>query len=71
MKRNEFRALAELSLEELRRREGELRDEIFRLRMKRAASALDDRMAIRNKRRDLARVLTLIGRRTAKEAQAG
>lgn len=57
MKKKELRDLA---ADELRRKEAEIRDEIFRLRMKRQASALDDRMAIRNRRRDLARVLTLL-----------
>ncbi len=40
----------------------ELRDEIFRLRMKRSASALENKMMIRNRRKDLARVLTLLRR---------
>jgi len=56
MKKREFKELAE----ELRHKETELRDEIFRLKMKRAASALDNKMAIRNRRRDLARVVTLL-----------
>jgi large subunit ribosomal protein L29 len=58
MKRRE---LKELAAEELRHKETELRDEIFRLKMKRAASALDNKMLIRNRRRDLARVITLLG----------
>ena len=57
MKRREMK---ELTAEELRHKEAELRDEIFRLKMKRAASALDDKMAIRNRRRDLARVITIL-----------
>jgi len=52
--------MKELTAEELRHKEAELRDEIFRLKMKRAASALDDKMAIRNRRRDLARVITIL-----------
>jgi large subunit ribosomal protein L29 len=54
------RELKELAAEELRHKETELRDEIFRLKMKRAASALDNKMLIRNRRRDLARVVTLL-----------
>jgi large subunit ribosomal protein L29 len=61
MKRREIR---ELAPEELRHRETELRDEIFRLKMKRAASALDNKMLIRNRRRDLARVITLLRRKS-------
>jgi large subunit ribosomal protein L29 len=52
--------MRELAAEELRHKETELRDEIFRLKMKRAASALDNKMLIRNRRRDLARVITLL-----------
>ena len=63
MKRRE---LKELAVEELRHKETELRDEIFRLKMKRAASSLDDKMRIRNRRRDLARVITLLRRKTPK-----
>ncbi len=59
MKKREMR---ELASEELRQKEIELRDEIFRLRMKRSASALENKMMIRNRRKDLARVLTLLKR---------
>lgn len=52
--------LKDLGVEELRLKEKEVREDIFRLRMKRAASALDDKMAIRNGRRTLARVLTAL-----------
>lgn len=61
MKRREVK---ELAVEELRHKETELRDEIFRLKMKRAASALDNKMQIRNRRRDLARVITMLRRKT-------
>jgi large subunit ribosomal protein L29 len=65
MKRREWK---ELAAEELRHKEAELRDEIFRLKMKRAASSLDNKMAIRNRRRDLARVVTLL-RSNARKAE--
>ncbi|OGP76352.1 MAG: 50S ribosomal protein L29 [Deltaproteobacteria bacterium RBG_19FT_COMBO_60_16] len=58
------RELGELAAEELRHKETELRDEIFRLKMKRAASALDNKMLIRNHRKDLARVITLLRQKT-------
>jgi large subunit ribosomal protein L29 len=61
MKRKE---LGELAVEELRHKETELREEIFRLRMKRSASPLDNRMIIRNRRKDLARVITHLKRKT-------
>lgn len=50
----------DLGAEELRQKERELRDEIFRLKMKRAASSLENKMAVRNRRRDLARVVTFL-----------
>ncbi|MBI5420342.1 MAG: 50S ribosomal protein L29 [Deltaproteobacteria bacterium] len=65
MKRKEMR---ELAVEELRHKETELRDEIFRLKMKRAASALDNKMLIRNRRRELARVITLLRRKAEGKA---
>ncbi len=52
--------LKDLGVEELRHKEAEIRDEIFRLKMKRTASALENRMLIRNRRRDLARVKTFL-----------
>ncbi|MBI5575616.1 MAG: 50S ribosomal protein L29 [Deltaproteobacteria bacterium] len=61
--------LKELAAEELKQKEKELRDEIFRLKMKRAASALDNRMLIRNRRKDLARVITYLGLKSEGKAQ--
>jgi large subunit ribosomal protein L29 len=52
--------LKDLAVEELRHKETEILDEIFRLKMKRTASALDNRMLIRSRRRDLARVKTFL-----------
>ncbi|MBE0603649.1 MAG: 50S ribosomal protein L29 [Deltaproteobacteria bacterium] len=66
MKKKEARDLAP---EELRQKEREIRDEIFRLKMKRSASALDNKMLIRNKRKDLARVITFLQAKT--EGKAG
>ena len=54
----------DLGAEELRQKELELRDEIFRLKMKRAAAALENNMLIRNRRRDLARVVTFLHAKT-------
>jgi large subunit ribosomal protein L29 len=59
-----------MAAEELRHKEIELRDEIFRLKMKRAASALDNKMLIRNRRRDLARVITLLRGKSRAEGKA-
>ncbi len=56
--------LRDLSTDELRTREVELVDELFRLRLRRATSALPNPMKPRQTRRDLARVKTLLRART-------
>ena len=61
--------LSDLVVEELRHKETELREEIFRLRMKRSASALDNKMLIRNRRKDLARVITYLRQKADGEAE--
>ena len=58
----------DLGAEERRQKERELRDEICRLKMKRAAAALDNKMLIRNRRRDLARVVTFLRAKTEGKA---
>jgi large subunit ribosomal protein L29 len=62
-------AFRDLAVEELSQKERELRDEIFRLKMKRAANALDNKMLIRNRRRDLARVETFLAQKAGKKAE--
>jgi large subunit ribosomal protein L29 len=57
-------ALRDLSDVELRTREHELADEIFHLRLRRATSQLPNPMKMREVRRDLARVKTLLRSRT-------
>ena len=52
--------LRELSTDELREREATLSQELFNLRFKRAANQLEDKMKIRQTKREIARVLTII-----------
>ena len=52
--------LRELSTDELRERETTLSQELFNLRFKRAANQLEDKMKIRQTKREIARVLTII-----------
>jgi large subunit ribosomal protein L29 len=59
-----FRELKDLSLDELRTREHELADEAFHLRLKRATAPLPNPMKMRETRRSLARVKTLLAQRT-------
>jgi large subunit ribosomal protein L29 len=66
-----LRELKDLSLDELRAREHELADEVFRLRLKRASAQLPDPMKLRESRRALARVKTLLHERTAATPMQG
>jgi len=58
----------ELSDQELSQREDELREAQFRLRLRRGTNQLESPAALRQTRRDLARVLTIRGER-ARAAQ--
>jgi large subunit ribosomal protein L29 len=62
MKAEELRGM---SVDELRAREGELVEELFRLRLKRATAQLPNPMKVRETKRDLARVKTVLRARTA------
>jgi large subunit ribosomal protein L29 len=65
MKASELR---NLTVEELRVRERDLVDEIFHLRLRRATAQLTNPTKLRESRRTLARVKTLLGER-ARTAQ--
>jgi large subunit ribosomal protein L29 len=52
--------LKKLSLQDLRKKEEELRRELLRLRFKKKVEGLPNIMSIRNTKRELARVLTII-----------
>jgi len=60
-----LRDLKDLSVDELKHRERELTDEVFHLRLKRASSQLPNPMKVRESRRALARVKTLLRERAA------
>jgi large subunit ribosomal protein L29 len=53
-------AFRELSLDELRSKERELDDQLFRLRIQKSMGQLDTPLKVRVVRRDLARVKTLV-----------
>ncbi len=63
------REIQELAVEELRHKAAEMRDEIFRLRMKRATSSLDNTMLIRNRRKELARIVTFLRQKQGGETK--
>ena len=57
MKVSEIR---ELTLDELRQREQDIAEELFNLKFQRATAQLENKMRVRQVRRDLARVKTII-----------
>jgi large subunit ribosomal protein L29 len=59
-----LRELRDLGEPELRHRVTELTDELFHLRLRRATSQLPNPMKMRETKRELARVLTLLGQKS-------
>jgi large subunit ribosomal protein L29 len=59
--------LRKLSLQDLLKKEEELRRKILSLRFKKQIEGLKDKMAIRKAKRDLARVLTIIREKQMEE----
>ena len=57
MKVSEIR---ELTLEELKQREQDVSEELFNLKFQRATAQLENKMRVRQVRRDLARIKTII-----------
>lgn len=59
------RELHELNQDDLRNRERDLNDQLFRLRIQKAMGHLDVPLKLRQVRRDLARVKTVLRQKTA------
>jgi large subunit ribosomal protein L29 len=55
-----IRELKELSADELAAREAELRDQLFKLRFQKSLGQLDSPMKVKNVKRDIARIKTLL-----------
>jgi len=66
----EAKELRDLSVDDLRQKLAELREEIGHLKLKRATSRLENPMKLRQSKRDLARVETVL-REKALAAQKG
>jgi len=58
----------EMSADELRAREHELQEQLFRLRFQKSIGQLDNALKIRETRRDIARVKTVLRQRRAQAA---
>lgn len=65
MKAEKFR---EMNSEELHAKDKELQEQLFRLRFQKAIGQLDNAMRIRETRRDIARVKTVLGEQTRARA---
>ena len=57
--------IRELTLEELRQREEDISEELFNLRFQLATSQLENKMRVRQVRRDLARIKTIMREKQA------
>jgi large subunit ribosomal protein L29 len=62
--------LREMSADELKRKEHELQEQLFRLRFQKSIGQLDNAMKIRDTRRDIARVKSVLRERTQGAAGA-
>ena len=61
----------EMSADELRTKERELQEQLFRLRFQKSLGQLDNALKIRETRRDIARVKTVIRQKKQAPAAAG
>jgi large subunit ribosomal protein L29 len=59
-----IKELKEFSADELKHREGELVDQLFKLRFQKSLGQLDSPMKIKNIKRDIARIKTLLSAAT-------
>jgi large subunit ribosomal protein L29 len=57
--------LREQTVEELRQKEQELADQLFALRLQKVTGQLDNPAKVRQVRRDMARVLTVLGEKAS------
>ena len=61
----------EMSADELRTKERELQEQLFRLRFQKSLGQLDNGLKIRQTRRDIARVKTVLRQKQQATAPAG
>jgi large subunit ribosomal protein L29 len=62
--------LRELSVEELARKAAEMRENLFNLKIRHAAGTLDSSADLGKTKRDLARVMTVLGQKAAQSKAA-
>jgi large subunit ribosomal protein L29 len=66
-----YSELSDLTRDELRQKEADLQDELFKLRLRQATTQLENPMRIRQIRRDIARIKTAQQALAADAAVAG
>ena len=57
-----IKELKEMSADELKHKEAELADQLFKLRFQKSLGQLESPMKVKNVRRDIARIKTLLNR---------
>jgi large subunit ribosomal protein L29 len=63
--------IRQMNPEDLRVKERETREEIFRLRLKMRTNQLDNPTGYRRARRELARIMTVLGSKSGGRSQSG
>ena len=61
--------LRELSIEELQQKRADFREDLFRLRMRKAVAQLESPIRLRQLRRDIARIETILRERERNQGQ--
>lgn len=61
--------LRELTTEELHQKRGDLREDLFRLKMRKAVAQLENPIRLRQLRRDIARIETILRARETGQGQ--
>lgn len=61
-----FEDIRDLTVEELRKRHVQMREELFEMKMKHSLGQIASPISIREKRRDIARVLTALNMKLAR-----
>ena len=64
------RDLRDESLPELEKRAADMEDQLFKLRFQKATGQMDDVHKVRNTKRDLARVLTILNEKRRQEKES-
>ncbi len=63
--------LRDMTLEELRAKETDMRKELFNLRFQAATGEIENPRRIRQVKKDIARILTFVGEKTKAEGKEG